>query len=1731
MPLYTKAIPTGISSIVEPQFSELRSSDKVQVGVVIIELSIVDVTNGYLILTSKDTFNKYMDNGTMSTLLGQEARIAPVSSALYVSNVKRLKFKNIGDCFHSWVIGLLFPKLSSADASATTSINNGGIQRLNVSKMKAIITSEPKTLCQSLQSLSEVFAFNSLSIHLSDQMALYIASGSHGHILSNASQSELQNLLRILFLSVEDNFLHLMNLDVFLQEAITRLKKIRIGMLRFAIISFYSFWISLNNRNFEVISTIVPALSAYLKVLPGGTNSEVNIKVMQVPLRSLQSCTHSHFAASQGKEARCELVPLHVIIDQLKVCEERSVFWEMYQLSFTDVEALKAKINDVDDLISSADMLYHISNATIFLKCLMCPIALGSSEISFRQSISNYLLKSCPQCANGQFFVYLSISLVDCCAYLLKEIVTPVLLRLLCPSGDVNSEALDAYLSISADLTELINDTCFVPLLADNENAVGPERYNDELPGSWLEPVEADFKEKCLKRFSVVPAQPNKYINQDVEVNIKLKSDIKRNGDFNNDQEQYIDGPEAIRSVAIISHVTEELSTQLLSLSDGKDVNQELTNRDDREAFSKFEDCIANVDRIRLCLDIYESCSEPVLIAMVKCSAHHDPVRLLTPAIIANMDVWRDTVMKAMLASHYCGLLTLSYLRSYVSFLPQEEALTSSGVCWLCTQKVVNNVVILQHEFISSAGVLYRKISGVTVSIIDHMKGMGSGCDEAIDNDRMTHTYLGETRVAERMLTIFSKMKLFADKASIHVVECEYIRSLCRIMCQKSILSVQANNGDIFLCSECKELCTAKPLKKDPMKADSIDTEATKNEDLTNVNNLPDALFVDSLDLSASIVSIDQDNLMDAGDIRPPPRLRGNRCRNRGGKSEVNIHDTSVQSSLIVVDQKSSIEPSATASGNTSCHVTAVSNGDSKDESIVPSLFLKEDLSAKIVSNMTKLWRSCVYHSFYLSFRTSVPAVILEWMTTPARISTKPAAKASRIFSPKASIRLTSYDKLSDMSCLMEKKCSDGVYNLLLSVSSHGEETRKRSVSERIILLKMTNKALITALQYISSRLRAVIKTVLDVKAAALLVNKMQIVGIMDKTKPIQTMTPAKLSLIDDYTTAEVFDVVKLIEAFVFASVGSISPLRAILKDLVVAESFSIDQRSHWVEVTDIICHLLSSIVPFYGYIGIHSSDLLPSSEASLVPVILTRFEQFVQSLNGVLSDCCLFSGAVQLKSSNLSCHELQLISCDVNIHMLHQYFIYGPLVLLKLLSLRVAITRWVCIVNENDSKKECLSRREGSDRVRKLFCNKTFVFISRDVMSFVNLIISKFVSLENILVSTDMYKDLFTENQTDDMPNVVPPIHSCFIPITSFGSKVNQMFTAFGLFLIIRSEQLLTSFPSAGLDETIRRGAPDFIAQLKSLLTETILNEYYKSYDKSGNVSDIMSLLEPSDEAVFGTDTKYVIRMLLDGFVSIAETHVLFPESIEGVSISDYEQTVQLFSDWRHHQLRRLGCYLSCRSEYIDNSSKTINESEVRETMSHNEATFSKSSLGARLYVFAQLAFSSVSELCQEGIYGSLFQSNNSEEAQDEVRHGALSVTVSGLKILVLMQRSLVNNTASSDGNGGNASTGKYYDRKGPLSAQVKLYMLKRFLFLVIERALISEVRHATSSQSSVLSPYLSDYWHYSDANKGLTTCNTPVITSAMISWQEEADILHKQLRVLLHEGKLSSYIYLYLV
>ena len=74
--------------------------------------------------------------------------------------------------------------------------------------------------------------------------------------------------------------------------------------------------------------------------------------------------------------------------------------------------------------------------------------------------------------------------------------------------------------------------------------------------------------------------------------------------------------------------------------------------------------------------------------------------------------------------------------------------------------------------------------------------------------------------------------------------------------------------------------------------------------------------------------------------------------------------------------------------------------------------------------------------------------------------------------------------------------------------------------------------------------------------------------------------------------------------------------------------------------------------------------------------------------------------------------------------------------------------------------------------------------------------------------------------------------------------------------------------------------------------------------------------------------------------------------------------------------------------------------------------------------------------------------------------------------------------------------------------------------MYHVVERSLLREVQFHTLEKSASLSEFLSK----GSESSGDTDARRKKLSSisrALVAWQEEADSLHKQLRVLIHEGQ----------
>ena len=418
---------------------------------------------------------------------------------------------------------------------------------------------------------------------------------------------------------------------------------------------------------------------------------------------------------------------------------------------------------------------------------------------------------------------------------------------------------------------------------------------------------------------------------------------------------------------------------------------------------------------------------------------------------------------------------------------------------------------------------------------------------------------------------------------------------------------------------------------------------------------------------------------------------------------------------------------------------------------------------------------------------------------------------------------------------------------------------------------------------------------------------------------------------------------------------------------------------------------------------------------------------------------------------------------------------------------------------------------------IRQLYNNPVYADISLNLLNQLQACIAKYVSMEGVLCCA------YLKRPVEDLLSVSAPAHSCCVPVTVVGSEVRQIHTAWGMLLTLLDEERLISnmAPTKSLDAQFNC--------LKSLLCETILSPLRSALDTScEHINEIHLCLKASSNS----SGSKLIKLLLQGFLTAVDFGTIREaaycrtdgggnESSNILSIEVYYDSMQLYHEWRRYQFKLMANYLAAYGEmvFLQTQSDKAAATTLEKKRSHSRQRFCNHIITSVVIELCQtgLASKGIATLLLIGNTDTAFQKLFPCHALDDIPLGLYRTSVSGLQELIRMQRVLVTSSDTTS-----SVTTKYNDRFGPLSNQMKLFLLKRYMSHSIEthlaRSLLqkSQKAHVGASFHSFLSLQSASPMKSEDCESLYEN-----IQESLVAWQEDADLLHKQLRVLLHEGK----------
>ena len=684
--------------------------------------------------------------------------------------------------------------------------------------------------------------------------------------------------------------------------------------------------------------------------------------------------------------------------------------------------------------------------------------------------------------------------------------------------------------------------------------------------------------------------------------------------------------------------------------------------------------------------------------------------------------------------------------------------------------------------------------------------------------------------------------------------------------------------------------------------------------------------------------------------------------------------------------------------------------------------------------------------------------------------------------------RLPSWGKLSEISRVLSTRTSE---RLCRAVMAMPEKALPRGdLAGRVLETKLALQCMTSSLSYLTKRTEAVVQCVTDARAAHTSKSKSPSSG---------TANEVDWDRVDAAVTNEVSAVADLIASFVAGYTYLPCPLRGLLGE-ALADTDEVTAGSLWMEVSGALFTSFAELLKFYGYLGEVGEALLlevqSSTLSSSVPSLLDRLGALVHALLDVTSAHFTFGASVEYSSIDATSGNLKEIKLgEVSKVMLRRYFQEGPLMLLQLLSLHHFVARWLV-------EAETLQ----TNTAQQLVGNKVYRDVKDRIHRRVTEFVSDFVALEEVLTSYVL--------RDEDTSLRCPPGHSCCVPIAVLGNEVRQLHTSFGMLLALRSEATLTSFP-VPLPAALKRRVSDFAPLMLSLLSETALISLHRTEMKCTRLtSEFVSFLQHSPSKGDSKVKRALVGRLLTDYLQSTRTSYT-PRALCPSLSAVYLQAVSSHRKWHAHQWKLLGNFLAYRAECI-NIVKCLEEAKCDEV---------HTSTAARLYMCTSLSYGAVSELCRRGLERHEIVKLllcRDEASSDPALHkfccgdrsSAHFVSASGLRAVLCMQRALQCPPVGAPDGQSNEVGDDRAVRHGALSHQIKLFLLQRYSFNIIEQSLLNKVQSSVRALSAVpVAHFLSG--GISDSKVSAS------VPAAMVSWQQEAAALHKQLRTLLHEGK----------
>lgn len=1682
MPLYSKLAPTGTSDSSEAE-------DTVQVGVLVIMLTIAGNRSEQLISADKDSVERYIEQPFRELLLSTHPAEDPsMKSALYLANVKKLRYKDIGGSFLTIATGLLFPKLSSEPSLSAPTAGGG---KVTLSRMRNLVSAEPKAYCLSLSALVDVFALNYIYILLVDALSLSVSDGNAQgtKLLEGGELEALQRSLAALFPRLEESAFSLLKVDLFLLEAVERMRRYKAGLLQLALLGFHCLYSQTGGGEGDSLASVLcdssrpqgrqertaenvqnilmSSLCACWALGDGGEllPNEVTMKVINISFEAASKCAHDGFTSSLPADAYFEIMPIGSKLDHLRVCGERRVLWELLCLSARQLKVLE---QSNDPVTGDKERLYYLQSAAQLLKGLMRPVLEGGIGcVEDRRAVEVYLVRSCGQCVTGDVpRAHFAFDLVAVATSLLRSAVMPAIVRLgglPVEEGTVRA-ALCAYMGVYAVLLELVNGTSFSSVSS------GLEDKNNEVSDDTV----ASFKYSCLKRYTTVPPDPS-----------------AQGGDTSpseEPQEYRMEEPkeEGKDEEALKGEKTERASNEETDKA-------EVTSSDDIPCEETPIRRVLNAERMRLCIEVYHACTVPVLRVAKSLRSGVS----VDEGAVATAEDLVAVVTRSMLTSPYCGLLPLLYLKSSMELSASSPPPVVE--CVLCgghpiriegeDSKVAGDSELLETMTSEGGGevkcvpppeaaALAVDLGEVLEAVLSSMVAISGGTEM-----KSPHCHFGDCVAAERsFMTLLAVLR--ATRSSLRsAVEADYMKCIIAQAAER-----ERRNGlwrHISFCVKCTEDCTFPKPVESPQKAEV--KEGTSNESIPTGPKDTAA----GVETPASEVKGREETRSDV--VLPPPRLRG--------------------AKRTVCAEDSAAIPTEEPPGDVVDEVKASPDEEevsdsAADEVVKPKyIFLGEAQVKEVCRRREEAWKRSADEVFLQPLRTSSSALLLQWMErceVQQRKDSVPSRAISRLSSPNVSVSVPSWGKLSEISAVLATRTTEIVCRATCEVPAifACESTPNRSdFTGRLLETKLALQCMKSCLSYLAKRVAATVKCVSDVRGAY----------TSNSKSPSGTSNEINWDSVDAVVTNEVSAVVDLLETFVAGYTYTAPLLTTVLVEPAA--------RRHWVEVSGTLFTSLSELLSFYGYLGEHGEALLlemhTSSSSPSAPSLLDRLGTLVHSLLDVTSVHFAFGTSTEYSIINTQKRsEREIRLGQVSEETLQLYLQNGPLMLLQLLSLQHFVVNWLVAAETPKTKS-----------AQQLLGNKVYRDIKDRIHPRVTHFVSDFVALEAALTLQPM--------AGGDTSFRCPPAHSCCVPIAVLGSEVRQVYTSFGMLLALRLETTLTSFPP--LPGSLKGCVSDYATGMMALLRETALISLHRTERKPTRLtSDFVSFLQQELTGDSGTKSALIGRLLSDYGESMRTSYTLRLKC--PADPTAYLQALTLYDQWRTHQWKMLGNFLACRAESIA-IMKSLSGSEEGREDTEEKSCEVRPSLEARLYMCASLSYGAARELCQRGLdrheIVKLLLCREEEPPQEASLHKSIGgrclsahfVSTSGLRAVLSMQRSLqASPLASAEGHTNEANA-----RHGALSHQMKLFLLQRYTFHVVERSLLNKVRSRirTATSSSVAHFVSSTYSGYGVNLPGNEVNNS--VTAAMVSWQEEAASLHKQLRVLLHEGTL--YISLYLI